>query len=237
MMKLLKKFRSGWKHLMEQLKPMTWAERVDHLWTYYKEWLWIGAVVAILICATVSSIINLSKDVVVTGIMVNLTIDQEGYNYLSSDYAEKIGADSFWEEVRLEYTVFETMTAESATEKNYYAAMTVVAEVGAKKLDYIILDKPGMEFYITQDVYMDLREFFTEEEIEQFVREDRLVYAQEEGSEDKWVAAVDITKTAFVQDTITSEGPIYFALAGNTEKPEMCRDVWNHIHAWESPET
>ncbi len=237
MMKLLKKFISGWKHLGEQLKPMTWGERLDHLWTYYKEWLWIGSVVVILICTAVSSVINILKDVQVTGMMVNLTIEQEGYNYLSSDYAKKIGADSVWEEVRLEYTVFETMTAESAAEENYYAAMTVVAEVSAKKLDYIILDKPGMEFYITQDVYMDLREFFTEEEIEQFAREDRLVYAQEEDSEDKWVAAVDITETAFVQDNVTSQGPIYFALAGNTEKIETCRDIWNHIHAWNSPET
>lgn len=233
-MKLVSKFIQGWKRLGQQLKPMTWKERIDHLWTYYKEWVWIGAVVVILVSAMISSAFNMAKDVLVTGMMVNITIDQTGYNYLSTDYAEKIDADDFWEEVRLEYTAFGTMTDQSNTEQNYYAAMTVVAEVSAEKLDYIILDKPGMEFYITQGVYMDLREFFTEEELSQFAQENRLIYAQEEGSDDKWVVAVDITDTAFVQDNVTSEGPVYFALAGNTQNMDMCRDIWEHIHAWES---
>lgn len=226
--------KKEWHKLKEQLAPMTGKQRIDHLWTYYKEYLWIGIVVVILISAMISSAINLSKNVVVTGMMVNLTIDQRGYNYLSEDYAEKIQADPTWDVVKLEYTAFDPLTENANAEQNYYAAMTVVAEVSAEKLDYIILDKSGMEFYITQDVYMDLREFFTEEELAQFAKEDRLIYAQEEGSDEKWVAAVDITETPFVRDNVTSEGPIYFALAGNTEKPETCRDIWDHIHLWQS---
>ena len=157
--------KKEWHKLKEQLAPMTGKQRIDHLWTYYKEYLWIGIVVVILISAMISSAINLSKNVVVTGMMVNLTIDQRGYNYLSEDYAEKIQADPTWDVVKLEYTAFDPLTENANAEQNYYAAMTVVAEVSAEKLDYIILDKSGMEFYITQDVYMDLREFFTEEEL------------------------------------------------------------------------
>ena len=89
-----------------------------------------------------------------------------------------------------------------------------------------------MEYYITQDVYMDLREFFTQEELDQFAAEDRLVYAQEEGSEDKWVIAVEITDIPFIQDNLKSDSRVYFALAGNTEKLDTCRDMWQHILDW-----
>ena len=50
------------------------------------------------------------------------------------------------------------------------------------------------------------------------------------------MVAVDITDTAFVKDNVTSEGPIYFALAGNTDKIDTCRDMWEHINQWQTPE-
>ena len=49
--------------------------------------------------------------------------------------------------------------------------------------------------------------------------------------------AAPAEETASVNtDNVTSEGPIFFALAGNTQKLDICRDIWNHIHAWESKE-
>lgn len=219
----------------ERMKPMSNKQRLEHLWTYYSEYLWIVAVVMILLGAMTTSLINLTKDTLVTGMLVNFTIEQEGMNYLSEGYAEAVGAKKNWELVKVEYTTFDSLSDNSASEQNYYAAMTVVAEVSAEKLDYILLDKAGMEFYITQAVYLDLREFFTEEELAQMAAEDRLIYAQEEGSEDKWVVAVDISELAFVKDNVTSEGPIYFALAGSSQNRDHCRGIWEHIHAW--PET
>lgn len=230
------KYKQSLKELIvqekERMKPMTPKKRLEHLWTYYSEYLWVVAVVVILLGAMITSLFNLSKDTLVTGMVVNVSLEQEGMNYLSEDYAEKIGAKKGRELVKLEYTTFETLTDDASSEQNYYAAMTVVAEVSAKKLDYILLDKTGMEFYITQAVYLDLREFFTEEELAQFAEEDRLIYAQEEGSEDKWVVAVDITETPFVKDNLLTEGPIYFALSGSAPNPDHCRGIWEHILDW-----
>lgn len=232
--KYKKSLKEKWAEEVERMKPMTGRQRIDHLWTYYSEYLWIVAVVVILLGAVISSLFNLTKETVVTGIMVNVTVEQEGMNYLEQDYAEYIQANPRRQKIKLEYTAFGSLADQSNSEQNYYAAMTVVGEVSAKMLDYIILDKAGMEFYITQSVYMDLRNFFTEEEIAQFAAEDRLVYAQEEGSDDRWVVAVDISEIPFVQDNVTSEGPVYFALSGSTQRPEACRDIWEYLHLWKS---
>ena len=225
------KFYQGWVKLLSDLKPMTWRKRLEHLWEYYREYLWIVAVVVIFLCATVTSIINLSTDTVVRGMLVNIAIDQEGYNYLSEDYAEKLGV-SKGEKVALTHTNFKSLEDPTSTEDNAYAAMAVTNEVSAQILDYIILDQMSMEFYLNQGVYMDLEEFFTEEELAAIPRE-CLVYGREEGSTDMWLAAIDISNLDFVKDNVTSEGATYFAISGSTQHIDACHDIWQYLHDWQ----
>lgn len=227
------KMSERWNKLMSDLKPMTWKQRIDHLWTYYKEWVWIAAVVIIVMIGIISSFIQAGKDVVVTGMLVNISITQEGHNYLQEDYFAHVGADEKNDIVRLEYTNFESLADPTNNENNYYSAMALIAEVSATTLDYIIQDELALEFYIYQDVYMDLEEFFTPEEIEALAG--KLIYAEEEDSDDPWLMAIDITDLPFVQDNITSDGKVYFSLSGSTTRPEACRDIWEYINNWESP--
>lgn len=233
--KYKKSFRQHWQEEKERMRPMTAKERLDHLWTYYKEYLWIAAVVVILVAAIITSLVNLIfKDTVVVGMMVNVTVEQKGMNYLSEEYARELGVNPRWKKVEIEYTSFGSLEDPNNSEQNYYAAMTVESEVSAEMLDYLILDEDGMLFYLNREVYLDLRKFFTEEELAQLEAENRLFHLGEKGSEDWEIVAVDITDLPFVQDNITSEGKVYFALAGSTERLEACRDVWEYLHRWET---
>ena len=225
------KAKESLKKLIQDLKPMSWQQRVDHIWTYYKEVIGLTVLAIVIITGFISSAIDASKVNLINGMMVNITMEQEGYNYLTLDFGEMVITQKD-EEVTLEYTEFVSMADPTSGEDNYYAAMTVLAEVEAKRLEYVIQDKLSLEFYLTQDVFMDLQEFFTAEELAQW--ESKLIYGYEEDTGRKWVAAVDITDTAYVKDNVTSEGPIYFSLGGSTEKMDMCRAMWEHILAWES---
>ena len=232
-MKVFERLKAHFAKEKERMAPMTTRQKIDHIWTYYKDYMWIGAVVAILLGAMTSSLINLGKTDVVTGIMVNLTLDQKGMNYLQEDYHAHIGADPFWDRVKVEYTAFTALTDESNSEQNYYAAMTVVAEVSAEKLDYMILDKVGMEFYITQAVYMDLRNFFTEEELAEFESKGMLINAQREDSTEAFPVAIKISDTAFAKDCITAPNTVYFSVITSTPRVETCRVFWDYLMAWE----
>ena len=119
--------------------------------------------------------------------------------------------------------------------------MNLVARVSEQLLDYALLDKYAMEYYMGQDVYLDLREFFTAEELAALEAEKRLMYLQvqeEEGEEpgERFPVAVDISNIPFVKDMVTSEGPIYFILSGHIRDLDMCRNVWDRLNAWESKE-
>jgi len=224
----------GLKKLKNDLKPMTFKEKCEHLWEYYKEWLLVVFLVIMGISLVTTIIANRSKDVLVSGMMVNIEIEQQGMNYLRGEYAAYLGATSKNQVAELDYTSFGDPLDPEDGENSYYASMILPARVTGAMLDYMILDKFAMEYYILQDIYMDLRDFFTPEELAELAAADRLVYAMEEGAmeEDRQVIAVKITDLDFVKDNVTSSGDVYFALSGSSPRPEMCRNVWNYLHAW-----
>lgn len=229
-------FREELKKLREEMKPMTFKQKVDHIWTYYKDYVLVSLPLLLIVVGLIASGISNATEKVVTGIMVNITIDQEGYNYLSTDYEEYLQLEE-GQEVKLEYTSFEDLTTSTDTENNYYAAMGVVGEVSAKTLDYMILDGMSMQFYATQEVYGDLRTVFTEEELAYFAENDLLVYCLEEGQTEEWPAAVKIDDLPFVQKYIRSDDSVFFTLSGSSQHLEACRAIWDYINAWQDPTT
>lgn len=221
-------FCKGWVRLLGDLKPMTWPQRLEHLWNYYKEYLWIAVFVIMVLSLGVSFLIRKNTEVLASGMLVNIAIEQEGYNYLSTDYFKKLGGIDGKQTVEIDYTNFSSLADPTSSEDNYNKANVLIARVSGRMLDYMILDEFAVRFYASQDVYLDLREVFSEEELSKY----EIFYAQEEGSEPVPVA-IRITELPFVKDNITNEGHTYFALSGSTPRPDACRDVWEYIHAWE----
>lgn len=217
--------------LRDEMKPMTWKQRLDHLWTYYKEYLWFVALAVIVICVIVTGAINASKDVIAGGMLVNISIDQEGFDYLSTEYREHLGGVG-GQIVELDYSNFSSLADPTSSEDNAYASMILPARVESGDLDYILLDQFAMEYYITQGVYLDLRTFFTQEELDALGG--KVIYArqEDEAQEDSWAVAVDISDLPFVQRYIGTETKTYFALSGSTKRPDVCRDMWEYLHAW-----
>ncbi len=226
----------GFQRLRADMKPMTFKEKREHIWEYYKEWLIVVFMIAIGLGVVFSAIAQQNKEVLVSGMMVNISIDQRGMNYLTTEYAQYLGATSKNQVAEMDYTSFGNLLDPQQGDLYYNLSLVLPARVSGKLLDYMILDKSSMEFYIIQDVYMDLRDFFTEAELAQLDAENRVIYAQQEGDFDRRPIAVAITELPFIQEYVAPEDDIYFALSGSSPRPEMCRNVWNYLHAWEKPE-
>ncbi|MBO5867529.1 MAG: hypothetical protein J6Q54_01315 [Oscillospiraceae bacterium] len=225
-------FYLGWKKLLEDIKPMTFSEKVDHIWTYYKEYIGVVALLLFVLIGLVSSMVNnLMTDTVLAGAMINVTCSQEAYDYISTDYEEVLGLTGH-REVRLEYTYFQDMEA-NTNEEDYYAAMGIIAEVAAKKLDYLVMDKVSMGYYAGQEVYMDLSRVFTEEELADFAERGLLIYCMEEEEKIPWPAAIKINDLPYIQDNLTVQNEVYLAFAGSSDKVEELRAFWEYLLAWE----
>ena len=237
-MNILQKFKetqfyTGTVRLIRDMKPMTFAQRVDHLWSYYKEYLIVVILVFAAICVTITSITYRSQEVLVSGMMVNIQIDTEGYNYLTTDYMQHLGGKEGKQRVDMDYATFDLTNVEDS-EANYQQSMIFIARVSGALLDYGIMDKTALQVYITRETFLDLREIFTKEELAQLDAQKLLIYAREESETEEVPVAIDITQIDFVQDNIDTKQNIYFVASGSTPRPEMVRKTWEYLHAWES---
>lgn len=229
-------FYLGWRKLKADLEPMTFKQKVEHIWMYYKEHMLVGLILVLLLIAMCTSFITANQKTLASGVMINLYMEQEGYDYLSVDYFERLGGKKNREKVALEYIYIGDVDDPTNSSDGMSKIESVAARVSGQMLDYMFLDKGGMETFIMYEVYMDLREFFTPQELEALEAEGRIVYAKQEDDEEAWPVAVDITPTDFVQDNVNSEGNVYFAVSGSTQRIEICRDMWQYIHEWKTQE-
>lgn len=228
------------KELAADLKPMTFWQKVDHLWSYYKEWLLIALLIGIVITITVTSVINANKEYKFKGMMVNLTMSQEGYRYMTDDFLAKIGTGDKNEAVVVDYTNFTDLADPTSTEDNYGASLLLIARVSGQMLDCALIDQLALEFYLTQDVFGTLSTFFTQEQLD--AMGDKVIYAKQE--DDEWAdetyepypVAVEISQMQFFQDVAPNNEKIYFVLSGNHPDLEAVQAFWDHLNAWEKTE-
>lgn len=226
--------KDRWNKMINDLKPMTFKERVEYMWMYYKEYLVILFMVVIMGGMLINAAIYRSKEIMVTGMMINVEIEQQGVNYLTNEYMTHLGGTPEKNIIELDHTRISTIYDPGEAEAMYNMMMLLPARVTGGLLDYILLDQVALEHYIQQDIFMDLREVFTPEEMAQWEAEGRIIYGQHEDDIEKIPYAIVITDIPFVKDNVEVENQIYFALAGSSPRPEMCRNAWEYINAWES---
>ena len=224
------KLRDGFTRLRRDLAPMTFSEKADHIAHYYWPYALVFLLAAALLAGAVTGAVNASREVLLSGVVTNVAVRAEGFSYLSDGYFEHLGGKSGRQKVDVAYISFEALAQTQDVEANYSKALSVLAMISGGTLDYLILDRSALEFYITQDAFLDLREFLTPEELETCA--DALVWAQPEGGQ-AYPAAVDISGLPFVRENIDAADGVFFALSGRTARLETCRDFWRYLSDWD----
>lgn len=227
----------GLKKLKTNMKGMSFSQKVDHIWTYFKEYILVGILLAVMVFGMVSSLLSTRREAVITGVMANLSMSQKGYSYLSTDY-EKLVATGKNQYVSFQYVNFESLENSAQVEASYAAAMKPVAMAVNRELDYILMNETALKFYMAYDFFLDLREFFTPEEMEQW--ESRVIYYSVVDSltgeeTDAIPVAINLEGLAFKTDTI-GEGEAYLSFLNEPDRMERYRQFWEYLNAWE-PET
>lgn len=229
------KLSQEWKKLCRDLKPMTFTQRVDHIWTYYKEYMFVALMVLLLLIAAITMIGNLGRKTYLSGVLCNVSMTQEGHTYLVEGVRER-HPEAGEGDVFLNSAIFENPLTVSQVDSSYQAAMAMFAQVEAEDLDYIFMDQVGMDFYAGQEVFLDVRTLLTEEEAAQW--ENKMAFVQFEDDEgnaeqDAVPLALDVTDLPFVRENIHSSGKVYLAFAGNLPRREATRQLWEDLLAWQ----
>lgn len=227
------------KELREDMQGMTFAEKLDHLWTYYKEYLALALVLVMCCVAMVAAYKNATKNIVCTSVYANVTMTPTGMYYLRDGFAKELGVDQKNDIVEVTTVNFSSLADPTSDQNNYDTAQLLSALVAGGRMDYTLMDKMAMEFYINQDVFLDLSEFFTQEELAELKEKDMLVYYQEKYednqgnivddlTEEPYPIAVKIQSTPFCQKEMYGK-EVYLAIGGNNPQLDKVRMVWERI--------
>ena len=220
------KLKEYFAQLKVDLEPMTFPEKIDHIWTYNKELILIVVGVSILVIGLLITFLQ-KPDVVFCGFIVNTQLNDEGTNYLSTDYGNLIGV-SGKQEVQLIPALF-NMELNSAAEHNQATTLQITAYCQDGSLDYLMMDKHAAEKLVNADICYDLKTFFTEEELAQW-NDKLLMMKRDDGTEIAY--AVDISDTKFAKDCITNQSELYLTFISNTQHLDRCHEFWNYILSW-----
>lgn len=224
----------GMKKLKADLKNMTWKQRWEHLWTYYR-WVIIVAVMAVMmISVIVSCVINLNTNTLVAGVCINVELDETGHNALTEDFKAKYGTGVKYEDVPLTQVYLEDFESTKNYQDNYYTLMSLLSLCSAQELDYIIADQIGMENLLKQEAYMDLSAFFTADELAALGDKVIMARSSEQEDDESIPVAVDITDLPFIQAAATpdEDEKVYFAVIQNSPRMEQVRQIWDFINGF-----
>ena len=222
------KIKQGLIKCYNTLKPMTWAQRVDHIWTYYKYHMLFGGVIFLVALAFLSTFFINNGDVIFSGVFINTDITAEAQTYLTDDLLKTMDGDPKKQVVDVSYSLFEDMGSVRELELNYNRAVAVIAQVEAKSLDYMVMDLTALDYYATQNVFGDLRQLLPPEVLDQFT----LIYAREESSTEEIPVALEITHTNFVIECTNATSRIFLAFPGNTGRAFTPADFLKYLTNW-----
>lgn len=222
------------KKLKVDLKGMTWKEKIDHIWTYYKNFIFFTTVGLIVVIGVGSTMLAPKKELLMGGMCVNTYISAEGESYLHQEYFDRLQGNPKKQEIQMYFRSFGEL---SVSVQDYDAFQSIITMLYAQKIDYLLMDETSLAPIIGYDALLDLRQVFTPEELEQFG--EKIQYAQaadDEGNPtgEKIPVAVEITDIPFVQDCNLYNQKFFLGFAVNAPNKDDLRDFWQYLLAWES---
>ncbi len=218
------------------LKPMTWPQRLDHIWTYYKGLI---LTVAFLLFMFITLAVNRANqpDNILCGVSINTTVSAEGISCLEEGYLAHLGTEAQGRDASVYTIVFSTDAEEMVTEYEYTynQIMRPVLMVSAQELDYMLLDQDALERYMLYELYADLRTVLSADTLAALGDQVIRVIPQDENGNPTTTEpipmAIDISALPFTQKHFREQGPVYLAFAANAPNIQQLQDFFDYLCA------
>ena len=220
--------RKDFWNIKEVLRDMSWEQRIDYIWSYFGVYIVIATVSLVVIISLLVNFLKPQKEVLLSGVSVNVTLTEEGERYLSDKLFAVLGGTDAGQQM-VEFTPRNLGSMEDA-EGYAGQVMGMVALVAAQSLDYAIMDDAALEQFAPGGMFTDLRKLLTAEQLAQF--EEKL-YTIEDEEAGTIPVAIDISALPFITDCAPGESTAYIAFPGNTARTEKLVAFFDHLLAWE----
>ena len=218
--------------LKEELRSMeTPRDKLEHLWEYYK---WIPAVFlgfVAIISMIIAAIISLNTQTILAGAIINVPVSPEGYSMLQDGYYERAHTEGKRQIVEL--TNMNFVEPFSTVEQTYSMDImeNVTAMIGADLLDYVIYDEVALPYFMTPELFADLRWLFSEEELAAMGNA-VIKLEMEDGT--LIPIAIEIGDTAFYKNYMELERKLFLSFSIRLPRKEASLDFWQFLKGGET---
>ncbi len=225
----------GFTKLKETLAPLSWADRIQYIWSYYKETILIVAALLVVGSAIISGMISNRKEIVIAGIAGNVELTDEGVSYVTDEYFKQVGGNKRSQRIHLHSMRLYGPQNVEYMEMNYYNMTKALSLMTDREADYLLVDKVALESFMAQDALLDLQAVFSEDELAALG--DRLIKIKKVDEEGNLVAeeypvAINISDLPFVQECTTATGDVFFSIASNSTNLEQVKKFWDYLNDW-----
>ena len=219
-----------WVELKRKLKPMTWRQRLDFFWSYYRDIVSILLVLSIIPVSLIYTTVT-KKDVLIAGYFVNLDLRKAGLEYITDELMVELEGDPKTQKVEVSSITFAENSPQP--EYNYNMAMSVFGAIDADVCDYLLLNTYALEFYMGDLIYMDLRLIFTEDELAEMG--ENVIYLLDDETLERTPVALNVSEMGFVKDcvAIPEKDAAYLTFVGPFEEADQYRDLWEYLMDWQ----
>lgn len=149
------------KEEREALKKGTLKQRFNYFWDYYKWHVIISIFAALLIGSFIYQLAT-NKEVVFNAILLNANLQDEHDTY-SQEYAEYAGIDLTKNSVLFDSTIY--TLGHVSDEATSTASQKLLALTSSGAVDVMISDTSSIQPYANSEMFYDLRNILTEEQI------------------------------------------------------------------------
>ena len=161
--------------LRENLRKMTFPEKVDHIWRYYRIPIIIAAAAVIFIVSLSKSILSQKTCVLHADFLNGITADDTKTEAVTEGFASYAGIDLKKQDVILEGNLYVTQEISQMSYEDMQTHQILMVKMAAKEIDALAADAVTYDYYTEIGAFSDLREVMTEEELAAF--EGRIYYA------------------------------------------------------------
>ena len=149
----------------EALKNADLKTKWQYFLDYYK-WYVIGGVAVLAFAISMIHSALTAKDNALFGYFLNTYAEEEKTIACLNDFAESAEIDLNEYQVSIDSSL--QYTAGSMDENSYMSSQKIMVTIAAADVDFLAADEEAFEYYGTTDTFHDLRDIYTEEELEKF---------------------------------------------------------------------
>ena len=220
---------SWYQRLKNDMKDMSFREKLAHLWDYYK---WVAITAVVIIIAAVSAVVSVaqnSKELVFGGAAVNLTISEEGNAYLKEGWFEAMGCNPKTQKIELDMLFVANLDMPNTDVQASLGGITkITTMISGSQIDYVMADAYSIHYLCSGGSFSALDKVLPAELLAKF--EGKLVELEDNG--EKCLIAIDISDLPFVKKHVISTDKTYIAFPGNTPRTQETIAFLEYLMNW-----